>query len=630
MDGVYLNLDDPDMKTSVRNKLENDKEMAYLSRELGRIYTEVPIEKNRSAYKKRPADYLGAEKLLTRLEMYTMIPKFCGEKGENSAPRDFEGRLVTPSLFSGSMEKAIVGQTPGSFYFVWNGKVEVADEDDLMLKVYFEDEEKEKVATDAKRLYKFCFEKGIDIKNVTFCMTLAAYIDNPLASGYDLEIIAGGLGVTSSFECPLYPVAGSLQACYEKQRASIERENQQQLLYEIELPLAKVLANMEYIGFAVDKEGLLNFGNMLKSQIEIYQNEIYEIVGYPFNLNSPKQLSKALYDDMNLPHGKKTKSGYSTDAATLEKLKHIPVVDKILKWRTYQKLNSTYVDGMMDKISPSGRVYSKFNQTETRTGRISSSEPNLQNIPVRTQLGSEMRKFFVAEEGCVLVDADYSQIELRILAHLSQDRVMRQAFIDGDDIHARTAARVLKLPMEMVTGELRSRAKAVNFGIVYGMGAYTLSQDTDMTLKEAEKFIDDYLANFSGVDKYMKEIKKFARENGYVSTMYNRKRMIPEITNPNKSVQALGERIAMNTPVQGSSADIIKIAMVRVYNRLKREGLSARLILQVHDELIVEAPLDEREKVRTILTDEMQNAAVLSVPLKVDVHIGKNWYEAKG
>ena len=437
-------------------------------------------------------------------------------------------------------------------------------------------------------------------------------------------------GAEKAFECAdsFAPFAHN---CYTILKNSIEADNQHMLLHEIEMPLAEVLAHMEHIGFAADKQGFVDFGVKLKEQLAADQQMIYDMVGESFNINSPKQLGHALFEVLQLPAGKKTKTGYSTNAETLEGLrKYHPVIDVILNYRSYQKLNSTYVEGFIDKIQPDGRIYSTFNQTETRTGRISSSEPNLQNIPVRTQLGSELRKFFVAKPGHILLDADYSQIELRILAHISGDKVMSEAFLNGEDIHAKTASQVLKMPMEMITPQLRSRAKAVNFGIVYGIGAFSLSKDTGMTVKEADAFIKDYLNNFSGVSEYMDGITAFAKEHGYVNTLYNRKRLLPEINNSNKNVQALGARMAMNTPIQGTAADIIKIAMVKVYNRLKAEGMKSQLVLQVHDELIVEAPLDEMEKAAAILSEEMQNAAQLTVPLKADVNSGENWYIAKG
>ncbi len=628
LDSIYENIDDPFIKKGVREKLTVDKDMAYLSKQLGTIRTDAPIDTNVSDYVRQPADYRRARQMLNRLEMYTLSEKLCG--GRELRPVQEDLPEIKVREFSGDMEKAIIWQEEDSFYLVWDNRVEKTAADSRLLADFLADESKEKIAYDSKSLYKFCFEKNIDVKNITFCLKLAAYIANPLANSYDKSILPSALDAQKAFLCES-EFAGWAQSCYEILKRSIEKDNQHGLLYDIELPLAKVLANMEHIGFAVDKKGLEEFGAGLKKQIEKDRQTIYDMVGETFNLNSPKQLGHALFEVLKLPTGKKTKSGYSTDRQTLESLRRYhPVIDVILNYRTYQKLNSTYVEGFMDKIQPDGRIYSTFNQTETRTGRISSSEPNLQNIPVRTRLGSEMRKFFVAKDGCTLLDADYSQIELRILAHISGDEVMKEAFLHGQDIHARTASQVLKLPIEMVTPQLRSRAKAVNFGIVYGIGSFSLAKDTGMTVKEADSFIKDYLHNFSGVARYMDDIKRFAKENGYVTTLYNRKRLLPEINNANKNIQALGARMALNTPIQGTSADIIKIAMVKVYNSLKRRGLKAQLVLQVHDELIVEAPVEEARQAREILQTEMQNAARLSVPLKVDVNSGENWYKAKG
>ena len=573
-----------------------------------------------------------AREILNSLEMYTMAAKFCGDGQLSLETHKEETQLKTVEItdYTGSLDTAVVYLSGGDFILVWDKKAERLPADSVQAREYLEDTEKEKITFDSKALYKFCFERNIDVKNISFCLKLAAYITNPLANSYEKDVLPVALSAEKAFECA-DEFAPYAQNCYNLLKERIEKDNQQMLLHEIEMPLAKVLANMEHIGFAVDRQGVEDFGVKLKEQIEKDRQTIYDMVGVKFNLNSPKQLGHALFEVLGLPAGKKTKTGYSTNAETLEGLrKYHPVIDVILNYRTYQKLNSTYVEGLLDKIQPDGRIYSTFNQTETRTGRISSSEPNLQNIPVRTELGSELRKFFVAKDGHMLLDADYSQIELRILAHISGDRVMRDAFLNGEDIHARTASQVLKMPIEMVTPQLRSRAKAVNFGIVYGIGAFSLSKDTGMTVKEADAFIKDYLHNFSGVAEYMNSITAFAKEYGYVNTLYNRKRILPEINNSNKNVQALGARMAMNTPIQGTSADIIKIAMVKVYNRLKAEGLKAQLVLQVHDELIVEAPLDEVEKAAAILSEEMQNAAQLSIPLKADVNCGKNWYIAKG
>ncbi|MBQ7903927.1 MAG: DNA polymerase I [Oscillospiraceae bacterium] len=632
LDNIYANIDDPFIKKGVRAKLEADKEMAYLSKQLGKICTTAPVETDISHYVKQPGDMAKAAEILGRLEMYTMIDKFCGDSQLSFETVSEESALETVVIeeFTGTMDKAVIWQSGDEFILTWDKTVEKIAVTDPQLKTYLEDASKEKIAYNVKALHKFCFENDIKPENISFCLTLAAYIVNPLASSYAKDVLPMATGAEKAFECEdaFAPFAHS---CYTILRDNIEKDNQHSLLHDIEMPLAEVLANMEHIGFAVDRQGIVDFGIKLKEQIEKDQQLIYDMVGEKFNLNSPKQLGHALFEVLGLPAGKKTKTGYSTNAETLEGLrKYHPVIDVILNYRSYQKLNSTYVEGFIDKIQPDGRIYSTFNQTETRTGRISSSEPNLQNIPVRTELGSELRKFFVAKPGHILLDADYSQIELRILAHISGDKVMAEAFLNGEDIHARTASQVLKLPMEMITPQLRSRAKAVNFGIVYGIGAFSLSKDTGMTVKEADAFIKDYLHNFSGVAEYMNTITQFAKEHGYVTTLYNRKRLLPEINNSNKNVQALGTRMAMNTPIQGTSADIIKIAMVRVYNRLKAEGLKAQLVLQVHDELIVEAPLEEMEKAKQILSQEMMNAAQLSIPLKADVNSGENWYIAKG
>ena len=359
--------------------------------------------------------------------------------------------------------------------------------------------------------------------------------------------------------------------------------------------------------------------------------QIYEEVGYEFNINSPKQLGVALFEKLGLPAKKKTKSGYSTNADVLEDLrKYHPVIDMILKYRTLAKLKSTYCDGLLKVIGDDGRIHTNFNQTETRTGRISSTEPNLQNIPVRTEIGRELRRFFCAKEGCVLVDADYSQIELRVLADISKDENMMQAFKDNEDIHTATASQVFNMPRDFVTPIMRSRAKAVNFGIVYGIGAFSLSKDIGVTTKEASNYIKAYLSHYSGVDKYMHDVTEKAKEDGYVETVFGRRRYLPELKTGNHITRAFGERVARNMPIQGTAADIIKIAMIKVDNRLQDEGLKAKLILQVHDELIVEAPEEEKEKVSAILKEEMENAVSLSVPLIADAAMGKTWYDAKG
>lgn len=634
LDGVYENIEDPVIKKGVREKLINDKDMAYLSKQLGTIVCDADIDTDADSYirKEIKADKVSAA--LKKLEMFSMVEKLLPAQSTENMTLFEIVETALPKVAVKPLEhipdKAIVYQNGDGFIVVWDGEVCSCDKNSPYLKKFLEEETKEKIAYDSKALYTFCIENGIEAKNIAFCMKLAAYLANPNAQSYDFERISASCDAVAQFECDdvFAPFA---QQVYEYLHSFVEKENQHQLMYEIEMPLAKVLAEMEYEGFGVDKTALEEFGTMLKAQLSKDLQQVYDMVGYEFNLNSPKQLGKALFEDLELPAGKKIKSGYSTNAEVLEGLrKYHPVIDKILNYRTYQKLNSTYVEGMKDKIREDGRIHTTFNQTETRTGRISSGEPNLQNIPVRTALGQELRKFFVAKPGYVLVDADYSQIELRILAHISGDETMINSFINNEDIHTQTAAKIMNLPVEMVTPQIRSRAKAVNFGIVYGIGAFSLAKDVGITVKEAGQFINNYLDTFTGVKEYMNTIVQFAKDNGYVSTLYNRKRILPEISNSNRNIQEMGKRMAMNTPIQGTSADIIKIAMVKVSQRLKAEGLRAKLILQVHDELIVEAPVEEAEKAKAILKEEMQNAAVLSVPLKVDVNVGENWYAAKG
>ncbi len=413
-------------------------------------------------------------------------------------------------------------------------------------------------------------------------------------------------------------------------KKELEDRCQLNLLSEIEEPLSEVLASMENEGFFVDKAGLEDYEKKLDERISELKNSIYEISSFEFNINSPKQLGFVLFEKLGLPKGKKGKTGYSTGAETLEKLKgYHEIIDLILEYRALSKLKSTYCDGMISLITEKGRIHSSFNQTETRTGRISSTEPNLQNIPVRTERGRELRKFFKAEPGNVLIDADYSQIELRILAHMSKDSNMIDAFKNHEDIHAITASQILNLPINMITPEMRFRAKAVNFGIVYGMSAFSLAEDLKISRYEAQNYINRYLAHYKGVDEYMHKVIESAKERGYAETMLCRRRYLPELESPNRVLRSFGERVARNMPIQGSAADIIKIAMINTYKRLKKENLKSKLILQVHDELIIEAPCAEAEKAKEILKNEMENAVKISVPLEVHVAVGDTWYDAK-
>ena len=403
------------------------------------------------------------------------------------------------------------------------------------------------------------------------------------------------------------------------------------LLHEMELPLCRVLAEMELAGFRIDSAALARFGQDLRQRIAALEQSIYDMAGEEFNINSPKQLGAILFDKLQLPHGKKTKTGWSTNAEVLEKLRYeAPIVDSVLEYRQYAKLRSTYAEGLLRAVSPDGRVRTSFQMTVTATGRLSSTEPNLQNIPTRTELGSEIRRLFIAEDGNVLVDADYSQIELRLLAHMAGDEAMQQAFRSGEDFHTVTAAKVFHVPEAEVTHQMRSRAKAVNFGIVYGMSAFSLSQDIHVTVAEAKDYMERYFATYPGVRQYMTDVVERAREQGFVETLYHRRRALPELKSSNFVQRSFGERVALNMPIQGTAADVMKLAMLRVHDRIRREGLQARLIMQVHDELIVECPEGEQQAVETLLRQEMEQVAALAVPLTAEAHSGKNWREAKG
>lgn len=484
----------------------------------------------------------------------------------------------------------------------------------------------------AKPLFKLAKDWGYEDINVSFDVELAAYLLNPSSKGYDLITLANRHLNSFRFDVSEEQLdIAALPYLCENLKAELETEGMKKLYDEIELPLCEVLADMEHEGFEVDKAGVEQFGNQILTDIDLTKEQIFRLAGEEFNINSTKELGIILFEKLSLPAGKKTKTGYSTNVDVLEDLmdKH-EIIPLIMEYRKLAKLHSTYVIGLLKVISDDNRVHSTFNQTETRTGRISSTEPNVQNIPIRTKLGSEIRKFFVAREGYTLIDADYSQIELRILAHIAKDEAMIKGFNDKMDIHAITASQVFNHPLETLPHELRSRAKAINFGIVYGISAFSLSKDINVSVYEAKEYIAAYLHTYSGVAAYMKNVVEQARTDGYVTTIYGRKRDLADINATNKMVKAFAERVALNTPVQGTAADIIKLAMIRVYRRLKSESLDARLILQVHDELLVEAPVMQAERVKLILKEEMENAAKLTVPLVADVNIGKNWFIAHG
>ena len=644
LDSIYEQIDTLDIKEGMRQKLIAGKDSAYLSRKLGTICTEAPVDTNLSDYVPAPCDGEGAARLMAKLEFFSLIEKMgLHAPAPQEAPAAAQRVEVAENADAGELLAALrrrgradlIAEYPeGKLRLYMNDgeRVHVIDDGALVAKICA-DKTVRKNTHDVKPLFAKLDAQGARLENVGFDTMLAGYLLNPNASGYEPERLAQeyGVPVPEQGENRLAALAGAMPALTDRLAEEIAKKNQTELLETIELPLAEVLAHMENVGFAVDGDGIKEYGNVLQKQIDEIQAQVYDAVGYEFNINSPKQLGDALFVKLGLSHGKKTKSGYSTSAEVLENLRYDhPAVEMVLNYRTLAKLKSTYCDGLLKVIAPDGRIHSSFNQTETRTGRISSTEPNLQNIPVRTDLGRELRRFFIAREGWVLVDADYSQIELRVLAHVADDKNMIQAFRDNDDIHRRTAAQVFHMPESMVTPIMRSRAKAVNFGIVYGIGSFSLSKNIGVTRKEAETYIRDYLAHFAGVDDYMKRVVADAKERGYAETMFGRRRYLPELTSSNFNMRSFGERVARNMPIQGTAADIIKIAMIRVEERLKKENLRARLILQVHDELIVEAPKEEAERVAALLTEEMQNAVSLSVPMTAEANIGRTWYDAKG
>lgn len=636
LDYIYENLDTIDIKDGMRKKLRENKDSAYMSRMLGEIKLDIPIDTDINHYLVNCTQPDEASRMMAKLELFSLIDKFKLKEVESAEETPKEKKKYSLNekntidllgkelyIYSNSKSKGDIEY----LYIIEENEIIKTTNVDTILK-----SENKKYVYSSKELFAYADKKGFEIKNLVFDVTLASYLLNPNSSSYDIDKLNGEYEVETydgedEFFCNIAPMIDLCNILEKK----IEDCNQKKLLEEIEIPLSNVLAKMENLGFAVDKKGIENFGKMLKENIENLKSEIYNSVGREFNINSPKQLGVALFEDLALPCKKKTKSGYSTSADVLESLKNQhPVVSMVLQYRTLSKLNSTYCEGLLKVIGDDGRIHSSFNQTETRTGRISSTEPNLQNIPVRTELGREMRKFFTARDGWVLVDADYSQIELRVLADISGDKNMIDAFKNNQDIHAITASQVFNMPLDFVTGEMRSRAKAVNFGIVYGIGAYSLAKDIGVTNKEAKNYIESYLKHYSGIDKYMHDVVEKAKDTGYVETVFGRRRYLPELSASNGMTRAFGERVARNAPIQGTAADIIKIAMIKVDKRLAEEYLEARLVLQVHDELIVECPSHESMRVAMILQEEMEKAVSLSVPLVADSAVGKTWYDAKG
>lgn len=621
VDGLYENIDSTLITDGLRNKLISGKESCYMSRKLAEICLTAPIDTELSHYIPGERDDERLAKLLSELEMYKMLQKL--QLQPTSAPAG------SKAAGTGNRENQASAMPKGDIIITDNSKIYAGG---IGIMNELSGDELRAYANSGSTKYTFDIKETLSVsgleklENNKFDTTLAAYLADPDSNDYSMSRLCTQYGVPegNSIQEKSITVAALNDILYD----NIHQTGSATVLTDIEIPLATVLVAMEREGVKLDIDGIKAFGKEISEKAEKISREIYEYAGYEFNIGSPKQLGSVLFEKLKLSSAKKTKTGYSTNAEVLESLmdKH-PIIPLITEYRALTKLQNTYVTGLLKVAGEDGRVHSTFKQTETRTGRISSAEPNIQNIPVRTPLGREMRRFFTAKDGYLLVDADYSQIELRVLAHISGDEIMKKAFLDGVDIHTVTASQVFNQPIEWVTPDLRSKAKAVNFGIVYGIGAFSLSKDIGVSMTKASEYIRAYLSKYSGIAHYMDKTVAKARHDGYVETMFGRRRYIKELAAKNKNLQSFGERVAKNTPIQGTAADIIKIAMIRVYNKLRESKLDAKLILQVHDELIVEAKEDCADKAAALLKEEMENAVKLTVPMTVDVNIGKTWYD---
>ena len=670
IDEIYRLLPDLHAKPAAIRKLTEGEESARHSYWLATIVTDAPLDFDPAENLRRPFRPELYD-LFLRLEFQKLIDKYhlrphqeTAEKPESTAAvvpirtedqaRDLlaqwrQAESVTvyamPDLSALSVQWD-AGENASWAAELWTGDYQ-GDWQALLAALFAADIPK--VSHNVKDLMRALLDAGLPAEGFVFDTALAAYLLDATAGKYDLPRLFvayfnqelpkpahlepdafSPLGDQAAAWASLPSYGAAIEALHGVLLPRLREQGMEKLYFDVELPLCRVLADMERSGFLVDGGALARFGRELSDTIDRLEQRIYAAAGQQFNINSPKQLGKVLFEDLGLPHGKKTKTGWSTNADVLEKLKDHPLVADVLTYRQYAKLKSTYADGLLKVIDPDGRIRTSFQMTVTATGRLSSTEPNLQNIPTRTELGSKMREMFVAAPGHVLVDADYSQIELRLLAHISGDTAMQQAFLSGEDFHTVTAARVFHVPQDQVTHQMRSRAKAVNFGIVYGISAFSLSQDIGVTVQEAKEYMDRYFATYTGVKQYMTDVVDKAREQGYVETLWHRRRALPELKSSNFNMRSFGERVALNMPIQGTAADIIKLAMVRVHSRLAREGLEARLIMQVHDELIVECPEEEAPRVEALLQQEMQGVAELSVPLLAEAHSGRNWLAAKG
>ena len=689
IDGIYEAIEkgEDDLKPKAKERLLENKELAMLSRTLGTINLEVPIEENLEEFKIKEWNKEEVFSKFKELNFNRFIDRFNlkSEEGpkQNLAElfeiktlntqneiKDLLEKIQNKLVFMLGTEKVeqenlIIKKQIKSIYIyidhtVYEIKFNTNEEFISYFKTIFENENIQKYSYSLNETYVLLMQNGIYLKEIKFDTEIAAYLLNPSNGKYKLDELANQY---LSIDIPEYlEFVGAKQqketqmTLFSQDEINVDFEKYQNAIYmytiaklaeimnkkleeinslklfeNIEMPLIKVLAEMQYEGIYVDKQELVSFGVKLKEDIEVIKQEIYKLAGEEFNINSTLQLGNILFEKLKLPVYKKTKKGYSTDVDILEKLKpEHPIIEKILEYRGFMKLNSTYIEGLIVYINEyTHKIHSYFHQTITATGRISSTEPNLQNIPTRAEQGKQIKKAFKAQEGNIFIDADYSQIELRILAHISNDTNMREAFLNEEDIHKQVASKVFNVPLEEVTKEQRTAAKAVNFGIVYGISGFGLAEQLGISRKKAEQYIEQYLEKYKGVKEFMDRIVEKAKEQGYVETLFHRRRYIPELSSNNYMVRQFGARAAMNTPIQGTAADIMKIAMIEVNKKLEEEKLNAKLILQIHDELLIECKIEEKEEVKKILKESMENAVKLSIPLEVEVSEADNWYDVK-
>lgn len=676
IDGVYKHIDE--IKGKLKEKLEQNKELAFLSRTIGTIDVKAPIEKQKDEMKLTEWNKEEVTSMFRKLKFNRFLERFeldksepqeetqtieieCEELLESQIDKLFQEIDETKKMCYYIIEKEKQGE--GILNAVIEGITIYSEKDNKAyliknietLKPIFENKEILKISYKQKRDYILLKQIGIEPHNLMFDVEIAGYLLNSNISKYTIEYLSEEyLKVNTDalikeeepqekqltlFDMPKeekpskrnYIYAYLINKLYYTLEEKMKETDTKELFKTIEMPLSEVLADMQYQGIYVDKEKLQEFGNELKTRLNELTSEIYELAGKEFNINSPKQLGEILFEKLQLPMGKKNKKGYSTGVEVLEKLKDVhPIIEKLLEYRQIGKLNSTYVEGLIPCINKNThKIHSSFHQTVTATGRISSTDPNLQNIPTRNELGKNLRKVFIPESNKTFIDADYSQIELRVLAHISNDEHMIDAFNKDEDIHKQVASKVFDTPMDEVTKEQRTKAKAVNFGIVYGISDFGLSEQLKIPRKEAKQYIEQYLDKYQGIKQFMEDIVETAKTEGYVETLFHRRRYIPEIKSNNYMVRQFGSRIAMNTPIQGTAADIMKLAMINVYKELQNKNLKSKIILQVHDELLIEAVEEEKEQVEKILKQEMENVIKLKVPLKIDIEEGNNLYDAK-